>query len=376
MKKLLLSSALFISFLTFAQVPQGISYQAIALNGAGTPVASSNVRVKLSILDVSAAGTVLYSETQLKTTNAQGLFNLVIGQGTLVSGVFNTINWGTNSKFLKVEMDATGGTTYAAVGTTQLLTVPYALAADSLVTSAGEGITLVSPNGTPYQLTVNDAGTLSLPTSGASSNIPSQLYLYGSFNSFSVNSSLQMGVANNLGPTFFGYKYLTSGTQLKFIPNNISDSVNYGANGNLDLTLNGVAFTIQSTGFYFIKLNDSSAPTNTIGEYAYQAVSSIPRLNRITSTMPPSSYNSTTNTFSYNVSVTSSNPSFNFIIDNPFSTSTNNQVNYFGDNLSDGNLDYTGTSMLFPNTTTTAKNYRVDLMINFNGSASYTVTEL
>jgi hypothetical protein len=137
MKKLLLLSALFISFLTFAQVPQGISYQAIALNASGTPVVSSNVRVKLSVLDISATGSVVYSETQLKTTNPQGLFNLTIGQGTVVSGVFASINWGTNSKFLKVEMDATGGTTYALVGTTELLSVPYAMHAASVTSIAG-----------------------------------------------------------------------------------------------------------------------------------------------------------------------------------------------------------------------------------------------
>ncbi|TBX70016.1 hypothetical protein EZL74_06255 [Flavobacterium silvisoli] len=137
MKKLLLFSALFISFLTFAQVPQGISYQAIALNSSGAPVVSSDVRVKLSILDSSSSGTILYTETQLKTTNAQGLFNLVIGQGTLVSGAFNTINWGNNSKFLKVEMDASGGTNYALVGTTQLLSVPYAMHAASVSSIAG-----------------------------------------------------------------------------------------------------------------------------------------------------------------------------------------------------------------------------------------------
>lgn len=137
MKKVLLLSALLVSFLTFAQVPQGISYQAIALNGSGAPVVSSNVRVKLSILDASVTGTVLYSETQLKLTNAQGLFNLVIGQGTVVSGVFASINWGTNSKFLKVEMDTTGGTTYALVGTTQLLSVPYAMYAGKVASVAG-----------------------------------------------------------------------------------------------------------------------------------------------------------------------------------------------------------------------------------------------
>lgn len=132
MKQLLLLFVLSISSLAFAQIPQGISYQAIALNGSNAPVASSNVNVRISILDTSATGTVLYTETHLKTTNAQGLFNLTIGQGTVVSGTFASIKWETNSKFLKVEMDATGGTTFATVGTTQLLTVPYAMAAGSL----------------------------------------------------------------------------------------------------------------------------------------------------------------------------------------------------------------------------------------------------
>lgn len=137
MKKIILLSALLISALTFAQVPQGISYQAIALNGSGTPVVSSNVRVKLSVLDNSVTGTVLYSETQLKTTNAQGLFNLVIGQGTVVSGVFSAISWGTNPKFLKVEMDAAGGNSFVVIGTTQLLSVPYAMHAASVASIAG-----------------------------------------------------------------------------------------------------------------------------------------------------------------------------------------------------------------------------------------------
>ena len=127
MKKIVLLSALFISFLTFAQVPQGISYQAIALNSSGTPVVSSTVGIQLSVLDDSATGTVLYTETHIKTTNAQGLFNLVIGQGTPTFSTFSALKWESNSKFLKVEMDAAGGINYVLVGTTQLLSVPYAL---------------------------------------------------------------------------------------------------------------------------------------------------------------------------------------------------------------------------------------------------------
>ncbi|MGK4568892.1 hypothetical protein [Flavobacterium sp. 3HN19-14] len=146
MKKILL--LLLVSISAFAQVPQGISYQAIALNGSGTPVANGNVGVRLTVLDNAANGTALYTETQTKTTNANGLFNLVIGQGSVVAGTFAGINWKTNLKFLKVELDATGGSNYVLVGTTQLLSVPYAMAAKSLVLAAGEGITLTSPNGT------------------------------------------------------------------------------------------------------------------------------------------------------------------------------------------------------------------------------------
>lgn len=137
MKKLLLLSALFITSLIFAQIPQGISYQAIALNGSGNAIANSNVGLRLSVLNTSATGTVLYTETHTKMTNAQGLFNLVIGQGTPTTGTFAGITWASGSKFLKVEMDAAGGTNYTLVGTTQLLSVPYAMAAGTLAAATG-----------------------------------------------------------------------------------------------------------------------------------------------------------------------------------------------------------------------------------------------
>jgi hypothetical protein len=366
MKKLLLISALFISLFTLAQVPQGISYQAIALNGSGAPVVSSNVRVRLSILDVSAAGTTLYSETQLKTTNAQGLFNLVIGQGTLVSGAFNTINWGTNSKFLKVEMDATGGTTYATVGTTQLLSVPYALAADSLVTSAGEGITLVSPNGTPYTLSVNDSGQLSLPTSSNSSSTPNQLYLYGTFNSFNPTTAL---LFSNVLSSFYGYKYLTSGGQLKFLAANNASSTVYGLDANLDLTTTGSAYTAPSNGFYYFEITHFSG-----GPISFSAASISPNINvQQTGTTINPTYNSATNTFSYTVNGMTNSNTVLFDIPNPYGSSSSGT---FGDNLSDGTIEYGGTPISFPGATTTPKNYRVDLIINFNGSGSYTITQI
>ncbi len=126
MKKIFLSILTLISFALFSQVPQGFSYQAVALNSAGNPVVSSPVSVRISILDNSAAGTNLYTETHSKTTNANGLYSLNIGQGTPSYGIFSTINWALNSKFVKVEIDPAGGTAFSLVGSSQLMSVPYA----------------------------------------------------------------------------------------------------------------------------------------------------------------------------------------------------------------------------------------------------------
>ncbi|AWH86052.1 hypothetical protein HYN59_13435 [Flavobacterium album] len=140
MKKILLSALLLLSAITFAQGPQGISYQAVAFTSGGNPVVNGTVGIRISILDNSATGTVVYSETHSKPTNAQGLFNLNIGQGTAVTGTFSAISWGVNTKFLKVEVDPAGGTSYSITGTNQLMSVPYALYAQNVGDNALAGI--------------------------------------------------------------------------------------------------------------------------------------------------------------------------------------------------------------------------------------------
>jgi hypothetical protein len=140
MKNLILIILSLLLFTAKAQVPQGISYQAVAFNSAGSPVVSSTISVRISILDNSATGTNLYTETHSKTTNANGLYSLTIGQGIPVSGTFSSINWVSNSKFLKVEVDPTGGTSYSLVGTSQFLSVPYAFhcgSANSISSGSG-----------------------------------------------------------------------------------------------------------------------------------------------------------------------------------------------------------------------------------------------
>ena len=127
------------SSIGYAQPPQGIPYQAIARNSAGNIIVSQPIRVRFSIHDSIAAGSIVYRETFTPTTNPLGLFNVNVGMGTVVSGTFSAINWGHNSKFMQVEMDPTGGTSYVDMGTTQMMSVPYALYAGNLPAGNSDG---------------------------------------------------------------------------------------------------------------------------------------------------------------------------------------------------------------------------------------------
>lgn len=114
------------SFAAAQGSPQLMNYQGVARDNGGNVLANQNIALQLSIISGSATGTVEYSETQATTTNDFGLFNIEIGGGTVVSGTFSAVNWGSTSHFLKVELDAAGGTSYQEMGTSQLLSVPYA----------------------------------------------------------------------------------------------------------------------------------------------------------------------------------------------------------------------------------------------------------
>jgi uncharacterized protein (TIGR02145 family) len=132
MKKLTaILSLLLIVQIVDAQAPQATSYQAVIRNSSGNVLANQLVKVRFSIRDSAANGIIVYRETQTPTTNAQGLINLFAGQGTATTGTFATINWGSKSKFLQTEIDITGGTNYTDMGTTQLMSVPYALYANN-----------------------------------------------------------------------------------------------------------------------------------------------------------------------------------------------------------------------------------------------------
>lgn len=121
--------------IVIAQVPQQFNYQGVARDNSGVELANQAISLRISLHSGSPIGTAIYQETQSSITNQFGLFNLQIGSGTVVSGTFNTIPWGSNTYYVQVEMDATGGTNYTDMGTSQLLSVPYALYAETSSTS-------------------------------------------------------------------------------------------------------------------------------------------------------------------------------------------------------------------------------------------------
>lgn len=107
----------------FGQSPQKMSYQAVIRNSSNQLITNSSVGMKISILQGSISGTVVYTETQMPSTNANGLVTIDIGSGA----GFSAINWANGPYFIKTETDPSGGNNYNIIGTSQLLSVPYAL---------------------------------------------------------------------------------------------------------------------------------------------------------------------------------------------------------------------------------------------------------
>lgn len=129
MKKIYTLIVFIVTLTISAQAPQGFNYQATVRNNSGALIINKSVSFKFNIIPTSATGTPVYSETQTITTDDVGQVSLVIGRGTATTGTFATIDWGTRTYFLGIELNTGNG--FIAMGSTQLLSVPYALYAKS-----------------------------------------------------------------------------------------------------------------------------------------------------------------------------------------------------------------------------------------------------
>ncbi len=129
-----LVSILFVNTL-FAQAPPSMSYQAVVRDAAGALINTGTVSIKTSILQGSATGVTVQTETHTATTNTNGLASIQIGSINPLS----VIDWSNGPYFLKTEIDPTGGSNFTISGVSQLLSVPYALYAASSGNGGGGG---------------------------------------------------------------------------------------------------------------------------------------------------------------------------------------------------------------------------------------------
>jgi len=156
---MLLSMVLITIALTvLSQTPQAFKYQAVVRDNSGEILQNQAVGIRISIHDSIAGGTVVYQETFIETTNDFGLVNMEIGNGTPTIGAFTDIDWGSNSKFLETEIGPTGGNSYVSMGTSQMLSVPFALLSQNAditnTISDTDGDTYITPEQNPDDDTI------------------------------------------------------------------------------------------------------------------------------------------------------------------------------------------------------------------------------
>ena len=135
MKKIVTLCLTCVQLLIFAQAPEGVNYQSVIRDNTGNLMANAFVGLKISLLQNSTNGTVVYEESFDASTNDFGLTNIVIGNGNPISGDFSLIDWSNGPYFIQIAADENGGTDYEIMGTQELMSVPYALYAKT----AGNG---------------------------------------------------------------------------------------------------------------------------------------------------------------------------------------------------------------------------------------------
>ena len=130
--------------------PQKMSFQTVIRNSSNELVSNTKVSIRISIISDSIDGQAVYKESHSTSTNINGLATLEIGTGSVINGSFKTISWGKSSYFIKSEIDPLGGTNFSITGTSQLISVPYALHSESINTYISDtGDTLIIGTGDP-----------------------------------------------------------------------------------------------------------------------------------------------------------------------------------------------------------------------------------
>ncbi len=247
-----------------AQIPpQFFNYSAVARDATGIPIVNTTIGIQTSIRQTSSVGSVIYQENHVVLTDQFGLFNLIIGAGDIQNGSMAAITWSSDNYYLEVGMDVNGGTSFLTMGTTQLLSVPYALhasTADSVIgqtdntiyIQAGNNVTITGTGTAANPYIVNAVNEITvapssfvLPsiTTNAVSNITISSATYGGSVTIPLgNEIIEHGVVVSTDP------YPTV--------NDIRIEIGFG-NGNFDTTMssNGYAsdLNLLSNTTYYVR---------------------------------------------------------------------------------------------------------------------------
>ncbi|WP_310556156.1 hypothetical protein [Flavobacterium sp.] len=242
--------SIFYSLNSNAQVVTGMNYQAVIRNSSNALITNATVGVKISILQGSATGTVVFAESHTTTTNTNGLATFVIGEGTAITSTFFNINWLAGQHFIKIETDPTGGTNYTITNTSQLNTVPYSQVAENSFYAANSGDS--------WKKTGN---TVDLNTD-----------FIGSTNDVDVVFKRNNAKAGKLGATntYLGVaagEFNTAGGNVAIGTNALNKGIAAGSSGNLNTAVGYDAYPNNIQGYGNSAFGNNSLYNNTHGYY-------------------------------------------------------------------------------------------------------------
>jgi uncharacterized protein (TIGR02145 family) len=239
-----------------AQAPLNIPYQAVMRNTDGTVMSNSAITITFIVHDDTFAGTIVYQESHSVTTNSQGLVSVQVGGGSVVTGAFSAINWGSGNKFMQVLVDTGSGS--VDLGTQQMMSVPYALHAAQTqlrVSATGDSLFI----GTSFQI-----------VPGISAANPVSLSNYGSvvlpFNTTCQNSFISISGCDGADSLLYNNQYYSLveiGGQCWFSEN--LATTQYKDGSNIPSTTTGAAWGALTTPSYCWYNNNSSLIQSYLG---------------------------------------------------------------------------------------------------------------
>ena len=223
-----------------------MGYQGVARNSDGQTLMNDDLDIRISLISSVDIHNAVYVEKHTVRTNSFGLFNLRIGSGEVVSGSMEEVHWSQSDHFIMSELDLDQDGVYMMMGTSQLVSVPYAFYAEHAGTSDSSFSSRTIPFTGVNGQTIHHNGTDWAATS--------QLYNDGAF----------IGIGNT-SPSHAldidGDINLSTGGALR-----VNDSKVLDVPGTSNVHL-GVDAGSVSTGSFNVFLGDESGGTNSTGSY-------------------------------------------------------------------------------------------------------------